>query len=284
MEFESFVGIDWSGDKADFQKGISVAQCGNGKKAPQIITPPIKYWTRTNLLEWIKKEIKTKNTLVGFDFAFAYPFYDKFSYFPGIKDGPTTPQSLWEIINTINFNKDNYYGGGIWTSYPYLNFYNAPGLKGTHYKSRRRITEVRAKEKVHSPSPTFNCVGPGAVGTGTLSGMRFLHSLKNDLKIWPIDEIRNIKSSIAVEIFPTYYFRMFGVKTVKKIGYTLLNINHALSCIKSDKLPRNTIISGPDQDDADAIISCAALRYFSTKKKTWDVPSISKKEGWIFGV
>jgi len=114
--------------------------------------------------------------------------------------------------------------------------------------------------------------------------MRFLNSLKSEINIWPIDEIVNLKSSVAVEIFPTYYYRMFGVKPVKKIGYTLQQINHALSCFKSKKLPMHTIIGGPDQDDADAIISCAALRYLSNKKETWDVPSVSKKEGWIFGV
>ena len=284
MEFDSYVGIDWSGDKSNFQKGISVSQCLKGTKVPTIIKPKKKLWTRTDLLEWVKKEINTKKMLLGFDFAFAYPFYDKSSYFPGIKESPTTPYSLWKIINNINYNLENYYGGGIWRKSTYLNFYNAPGLKGTYYKSRRRITEIYAKEKVHSPSPTFNCVGPGAVGTGTLAGMRFLNSLKNEISIWPIDRIVNLKSSVAVEIFPTYYFRMFGVKPVKKLGYTLQQINHALSCLKSQKLPINTIIGGPDQDDADAIISCAALRYLSNKKETWDVPNVSIKEGWIFGV
>jgi hypothetical protein len=284
MEFDSYVGIDWSGDKSNFQKGISVSQCVKGTKVPTIIKPKKKLWTRTDLLEWIKKEIKTKNIRVGFDFAFAYPFYDKSSYFPGIKESPTTPYSLWAIINNINSNLENYYGGGIWIKSPYLKYYNAPGLKGVYYKSRRRITEIYAKKKVYSPSPTFNCVGPGAVGTGTLAGMRFLNSLKSEISIWPMDKIENLKNSVAVEIFPTYYFRMFGVKPVKKLGYTLQQINHALSCLKSQKLPINTIIGGPDQDDADAIISCAALRYLSNKKETWDVPNVSIKEGWIFGV
>jgi len=114
--------------------------------------------------------------------------------------------------------------------------------------------------------------------------MRFLNSLKNEISIWPIDRIVNLKSSVAVEIFPTYYFRMFGVKPVKKLGYTLQQINHALSCFKSQNLPTNTIIGGPDQDEADAIISYAALRYLANKKETWDVSSVFIKEGWIFGV
>ena len=284
MQFDSYVGIDWSGDKSNFQKGISVAQCMKGQNAPKIIKSNKNFWNRNDLLEWINEEIKTKKILMGFDFAFAYPFYDQYSYFPGIKESPTTPYKLWEIINNINYNKENFYGGGIWAQYPYSNFYNAPGIKGTYYKSRRRITEIDAKEKTHSPSPTFNCVGPGAVGTGTLAGMRFLNSLQNTVNIWPFNEIINSKRSVAVEIFPTYYFRMFGIKPLKKLGYTLEQINYTLNCFKSKKLPLNTIIGGPDQDDADAIISCAALRYLSNKKETWKVPKVSKKEGWIFGV
>ena len=48
-------------------------------------------------------------------------------------------------------------------------------------KSLELIDEIHAKNKIYSPSPSFNCVGPGAVGTGSLSGMRFLHILKENL-------------------------------------------------------------------------------------------------------
>ena len=41
---------------------------------------------------------------------------------------------------------------------------------------------------------------------------------------------------------------------------------------------------GPDQDEADAIISAAALKYFSKNKKYWKVHKSAKKEGWIYGV
>ena len=41
---------------------------------------------------------------------------------------------------------------------------------------------------------------------------------------------------------------------------------------------------GPDQDEADALISVAALKYYSQFKETWEVPFTANKEGWIFGV
>lgn len=283
MKFDNFIGIDWSGDKNKYQKGISVAQCGIKQDAPVIIQPKDKYWSRSSLIEWLIKEINIKKTLIGFDFSFSYPFYDYFSYFPGVKDSPVSPYGLWEKIDIINNKLPNLYGGGIWFNEPYSNFYNAPNLKGKLYKSRRRRTEIHAKNKIHSPSPTFNCVGPGAVGTGSLSGMRVLNLLKNKINIWPFN-INFPNKSVAVEIFPTYYFRYSGVKPEKNLGYTLDKINEALHFYNCNSLSKNINIGGPDQDDADAIISAAAMRFFNDNEVVWSVPKESKKEGWIFGV
>ena len=284
MDFNNFIAVDWSGDKSKFQKGISVAQCSMGRHAPKIIRPKDQYWSRSTLIKWLLKEVTEKKTLIGFDFSFSYPFYDCFSYFPGIKDSPISPYKLWEKIDNINKKLANFYGGGIWSKEPYSNYYNSPNLKGTLYKSRRRFTEIEAKNKIHSPSPTFNCVGPGAVGTGSLAGMRVLNFIKNKINIWPFNNIILQKKSVAVEIFPTYYFRYARVKPEKNIGYALDKINQALSHYGCNSLPQDIIIGGPDQDDADAIVSAAAMRYFSNNRNCWNVPKVSKKEGWIFGV
>ena len=284
MDFNNFIAVDWSGDKSKFQKGISVAQCPMGRYAPKIIKPEDRYWSRSSLIKWLLKEVTEKKTLIGFDFSFSYPFYDCYSYFPGIKDSPISPYKLWEKIDNINNKLANFYGGGIWSKEPYSNYYNSPISKGTLYKSRRRFTEIEAKNKIHSPSPTFNCVGPGAVGTGSLAGMRVLNVLKNKINIWPFNNSILQKKSVAVEIFPTYYFRYARVKPEKNIGYALDKINQALSHYECNSLSKDIIIGGPDQDDADAIVSAAAMRYFSNNRNCWNVPKVSKKEGWIFGV
>ena len=285
MYFDKFIGIDWSGDKNNFQKGISVAECIKGNKVPQIVKPSDhKYWTRTTLIEWLDKEIKSQRNLIGFDFAFSYPFYDRYSYFPGIKDSPINSEKLWKLIEDTNINVKNFYGGEIWASKTYGKFFNSPKLKGSHFASRRRCTERFAKKKILSPSPTFNCIGPGAVGTGTLAGMRILNLLKNKTKIWPFDELNFSTKTVIVEIFPSYYFRLSKIKPEKKVGYTIENINKSLAFYNSKPLKKNQIIGGPDQDDADSIISSAALRFLSTDKKIWNVPNSSMKEGWIFGV
>ena len=284
MDFNNFIAVDWSGDKSKFQKGISVAQCPMGRYAPKIIKAEDRYWSRSSLIKWLLKEVTEKKTLIGFDFSFAYPFYDCFSYFPGIKDSPISPYKLSKKIDNINNKLANFYGGGIWSEEPYSNYYNSPNLKGTLYKSRRRFTEIEAKNKIHSPSPTFNCVGPGAVGTGSLAGMRVLNFLKNEINIWPFNNNILQKKSVVVEIFPTYYFRYAGIKPEKNIGYTMSKINQALSHYDCNSLPKDIIIGGPDQDDADSIVSAAAMRYFSNNRNCWNVPKVSQKEGWIFGV
>ena len=284
MDFENYIGIDWSGDKNNYQRGISVALCKNGNNTPKIIMPTEKYWSRYDLIGWLNKKTTKEKSLIGFDFAFSYPFYDCFSYFPGIKESPINAKSLWFMIDNINHNKENLYGGKIWDKIPYSKFYNAPKSKGKYFTSRRRLTEIHAKNKIHSPSPTFNCVGPGAVGTGSLAGMRALNLLKNQMNIWPFDNYKRLNKSVCVEIFPTYYFRLSSVKPDKNVGYTLDSINKSLAFFNSQSLNKNHVIGGPDQDDADAIISSAALRYFSFQKDIWDTPSVSKKEGWIFGI
>ena len=284
MDFENYIGIDWSGDKNRFQKGISVSLSKNGTDVPKIIRPKEKYWSRSNLINWLNKKIFKEKSLIGFDFAFSYPFYDFFSYFPGVKESPINAKSLWSTINIVNQEKENFYGGEIWNKKHYSDFYNAPKSKGKLYATRRRLTEIHAKNKIHSPSPAFNCVGPGSVGTGSLAGMRILNLYKNSVNIWPFDNYKTSNKSVFVEIFPTYYFRLSSVKPEKNIGYTLKNINKSLSFFNSKSLKKNYVIGGPDQDDADAIISSAALRYFTSQKDVWNVPSLSMKEGWIFGV
>ena len=284
MDFDNIIAVDWSGDKSKFQKGISVAQCPMGRHAPKIIKPKDRYWSRSTLIKWLLKEVAEKKTLIGFDFSFSYPFYDRCSYFPGIKDSPINSEKLWKLIEDNNTNVKNFYGGEIWASKTYGKFFNSPKLKGSHFASRRRSTERFAKKKILSPSPTFNCVGPGAVGTGTLAGMRILNLLKNKTIIWPFDKLNFSTKTVVVEIFPSYYFRLSKIKPEKKVGYTIENINKSLEFFNSKPLKKDQIIGGPDQDDADSIISSAALRFLSSDNKIWNVPNSSIKEGWIFGV
>ena len=233
---------------------------------------------------------------VGIDFAFSYPYVDINDFFSGLNDcSPKTAKTLWAMIDDINKDKDDLYGGGIWSDKIFREYYNSPIKRGKYFKSRRRLTELVAR-KYRTPSPTFNCVGPAGVGTGTLAGMRFINKIKNLLKtkchIWPFDPYKNILSSkiVIAEIFPSFYFHFAGQNSMSKKGRerkllsnTLKFYNHNFSSTLS--------LGNNDNDDMDAIVSCAALKYFVDKQAGFSHPFASKEilkasrlEGWILGV
>ena len=189
-QFDLFVGIDWSGAKGERHRGIAVAQCGPGHGVPTKVAPPDgkSAWSRQDVADWLLAQASDSRVFAGIDFAFAHPFLDEGAYYSGIDKAPDTPRDLWQMIDEANLDKPDLYGGGLWASDTYGPFYNAPGQRGALFSSRRRQTEIAAAT-VRSPSPTFNCVGPAGVGTGSLAGMRFLHALRDTAAIWPFDPV-----------------------------------------------------------------------------------------------
>ena len=299
--FDLFIGIDWSGAQGECHKGIQVAEANHGRACPRLITPPQqKGWSRGDLIAYLKDhQSQGRRVLAGIDFAFCHPFDDEGAYYPqsnlSIQDAP----SLWQCIDAANQGQDHYYGGGIWQDRLFRRYYNAPkrkdgsGGRGDLFQSRRRLTEVSATAQFRSPSPTFNCVGPAGVGTGSLAGMRVLHALKDDAVIWPIStpsgrDFSPDQASLAlVEIFPAYYFAMAGVKDREKSSPPLSAINKALAFFNSD--PVDQIASHvPDHDDLDAVISASALRALHDPQYIFRlddaVEASAMREGWIFGV
>ena len=116
MIFDGFFGIDWSGDKSKFQKGIKVAYLDKKNISPEIIFPPNKnkYWNRSSLIEYLQNLNSNKSYLIGFDFAFAYPFEDYKNYFVDLDNSPGSAKKLWDFIDFHNSENSNYYGGNIW--------------------------------------------------------------------------------------------------------------------------------------------------------------------------
>ena len=64
------------------------------------------------------------------------------------------------------------------------------------------------------------------------------------------------------------------------------NINQTLAHYKSEKLSDHIEINR--EDEADALVSAAALRLLSSDEELWSAPqsfeAAIKSEGWIFGV
>ena len=285
--FDLFVGIDWSGAKGTAHKGISVFCAKAGSAVPQKITPPDgkAAFSRQDVITLLADLSSGGRVLAGIDFAFAYPVDAAGHYFPGLESEkqPQTAPELWALIDGLNDSAPDYYGGLIWDDATYGPYYNAPsGRKGARFASRRRQTEDAAKS-VKSPSPTFNCVGPAGVGTGSLAGMRLCHALLKSASIWPFTT-SDTTALTVVEIFPSYYFKQAGISPIKGAQARVGNLNHALAFFHSDPVADDFTAHGPDHDDADALISAAALRALASEPSSWDVPDCAMREGWIFGV
>ncbi|MTI84255.1 MAG: hypothetical protein FH756_10190 [Firmicutes bacterium] len=83
MQFNNFIAVDWSGAKGPSLKGLKVASCEPGEGAPSLISTNGN-WRRSHLVNWITRKAKDNGPiLVGFDFAFTFPYCDKKAYFPG---------------------------------------------------------------------------------------------------------------------------------------------------------------------------------------------------------
>ncbi len=289
-EFDAFVGVDWSGAKGEFQAGLSVFMAARGTAVPVRIEPPSgRYWSRQAIKNYLAELSSDKRVLAGIDFAFAYPVTDEddnfCGYYPGYLNTPHHAADLWALIDEKNQNQPHFYGGGIWDDATLGPYYNAPsGRRGLLFRSRRRLTEQAARA-VKSPSPTFNCVGPAGVGTGSLAGMRLLHALFGKAHIWPFSKTDTDSRSLhLVEIFPSYYFALAGIQAVKGAHGQVENINKALHVFDSESVLSSFKAAGPDYDDADALISAAALRFFAQQADFWQTPEQASREGWIFGV
>jgi hypothetical protein len=236
-------------------------------------------------MDYLQHASETKQVLAGIDFAFAHPFHDTGSYYPNATGSPDNPRGLWQLIDEINQQQPYLYGGAIWDDAEFGPYYNAyGGRRGALFSSRRRRTEQDART-VKAPSPTFNCVGPAGVGTGSLAGMRMLHHLAETTHIWPFSDVSCPTASLMlVEIFPSYYFAAAGIRPINQQQAALPALNQALGFYGSAPLHDNSHLGGPDADDADALIAAAALRYHAADKACWQVADEATLEGWIFGV
>jgi hypothetical protein len=296
--FSAFLGVDWSGAKTKSHAGLQLAHAIPGNGVPLRVSPPLsKYWSRRQVFDYLvataENAIGKKPVLVGIDFAFAHPFADKDSYFPETDLSPANVVSLWAMIDQVNDDQPDLYGGAMFQHALWGEYYLAPPTyEAGHYASRRRVTEIAARVAGRSPSPTFKAVGADNVSTGSLAGMRLLHQLKQQLgarlSVWPFDAIIAGQTNLVlVEIFPSFYFYRLGMVPAKKAAADPAFLNQALAGYGSDGVPADFRAMGHDADEADAIIAAAALRHLSTASSfrlSADIKVAAQQEGWIYGV
>jgi hypothetical protein len=198
--FDSFVGIDWSGDKKPWQKGLKIARARPGLSAPQLVAPPGRNgkWSRTEAVCWIEELVHKERALIGLDFAFGFP---------------AAEISLnWQYVENLCEADANFYGGRFFRipDAVHSHLVNSPWLPRANYSAHYlRGTERCAKQtRGATPQSVFNACGAAQVGPSSTSGMRALLHLQqrcgDKLSIWPFDELDDNRS-VVVEIFPRFF-------------------------------------------------------------------------------
>jgi len=289
LKFDRFIGIDWSGAK-DPRRRLQVAQCFPGTKVPQI--QGSNGWQRKEVLDWLIHLNKTGERIIaGFDFAFAYPYCDKESYFPSHPQSPKNVVALWGKIDTICHDSHDFYGGPFYKTSDaiFVDYLHYPKRKGKRYEGRLRKTDASCKKiKGCNPASVFLCLGAQSVGIASISGMRLLHYINSELKhnflVWPFFSLDNSRS-VIVEIFPRLFFNLADQRSPR--GWENNNIvNKILRRFGSDDLPSN--FNNKSKDKIDAIISAAAIRHLAANSDNWNPAGLTScaraYEGWIFGV
>ena len=295
--FSAFIGIDWSGAKGARQPGIQLAMARPGNDAPDTwLADGGRHWGRDEVRDRLLAEASAANgapVLVGIDFAFAHPFHDEGAYYPGLAASPADAPALWQMVETVCAGDLHLYGGAMFAEDGVADYYLSPKNHGApNYRSRRRLTEHASRASARSPSPTFKAIGADNVATGSMAGMRLIHALKaalgSRLAVWPFDRVTPEPSGglamVLVEIFPSYYFHAAGMNPAKNAAADPAFMNAALAAYGSKGVGQDYAPRGADADEADAIISAAALRYFAGRPRCWQAPREAASEGWIFGV
>ena len=295
--FRGFIGIDWSGARGPRQPGIQVARAGPGHGAPATILPADgRHWGREAVCDWLLDEVADRceaPVLVGIDFAFAHPFVDQGAYYPGFAGSPSGPAALWARVEAECANDPHLYGGAMFSAPGLADYYLSPRHhRAPRYRSRRRVTELAARASARAPSPTFKAIGADNVATGSMAGMRLIQALRGALgprlAVWPFDPVDPQRmgglAMVLVEIFPSYYFHLAGFNPARNAAADPAFMNAALAAYDSAGVGPDFAPRGADADEADAIISAAALRWFAGRADSWARPAAAASEGWIFGV
>jgi len=284
--FQHFAAIDWSGAKGERQKGIAVAICGVGKKAPELLRPG-PGWARQEVLHWITNEMPPA-TLVGLDLGPSVPFLDRGAFFPEWQDSPPDARRLWALVEKVCAH-DPHLSASSFVDHPDAarHYRRHGGRCGDLFqpgRGRLRLTERAQQEQGLNPYSNFNLVGAAQVGKSSLTGMRLLRRLDGLLPIWPFDPLPN-EGSVVVEIYTSIAALAAGLPKGRTKVRDAATLDRALASLESEPhVPLETY----DDHSTDAIMSAAWLRLVHADPRLWNPPALTPRiaatEGWTFGV
>jgi hypothetical protein len=181
------IAIDWSGKAKVEAESIWRAVVVDGR-----LVELENGLERTQIIQWIIDHAKQhEDTVVGLDFAFSFP--DRFCS----REGWRTGREVWDAMRERTDRLLEACEPPLW------------GRPGTKAQTMGRPLRQTESDVVAHPKSVFQIGGAGAVGTGSLRGMRHLAELADaGFAIWPFD---GLTWPLVVEIYP----RLFAPNVVK---------------------------------------------------------------------
>ena len=284
--FETFVAIDWSGQAVARPAGLAGAMARAGQGGPQIVAPE-NGWSRADLAQWIADLARQRaRVLIGLDLSPAFPFVDQGAYFPGCHPAPESGRALWALVEAVT-QDDPHLGSSSFVTHPEFGRYfrrqaDCGDLFGSG-RGRLRACEEAQRRMGLSPYSCFNLVGAAQVGKSSLTGMRVLHRLADDVPVWPFDPIPDT-GPLVVEIYTTLAARAAGVRAGRSKIRTAAALDAALAALGSAP---HVPLGRYSDHVTDALLTAAWLRTAADDARLWSPPGMTVKiaatEGWTFG-
>ena len=192
MRLTRVIAIDWSGAKRRAGNTIWIAEVV-GDRLVRLENGRDRRAILQHLVDEASRDI---NLVIGLDFAFSMP-----SWF--LQDrGFSCVRDLWRACDAE---------GDVWLAQCEPPFWGRPGKcrpTSSNPELRKTDREVPIIAGV-GPKSVFQIGGAGAVGTGSIRGMAFLHDLApRGFSVWPFDPP---KLPLVLEIYP----RLFTPNLIK---------------------------------------------------------------------
>jgi hypothetical protein len=289
-DFDSFVVIDWSGERVAKPKGLAVAFANQGQSAPSLLTPR-GGWSRSSILDWLLQHAEAgTNMLVGLDLSPGLPFVDRDAYFPGWADSPADGRELWQMVDDVCQQDDHLAASSI-VHHPHMqrHFRHQSGREticGDLFEAGRgrlRVCEEAQKAMGLVPSSCFNLVGAAQVGKSSLTGMRVLNRLRGSIPVWPFDPLPS-NGPVIVEIYTSLAAREAGIPKGRSKIFDPDTLDAVLKELGSDP---HAPISKYTDHATDALLTAAWMRKVHKEEKRWTPQSLTAEiahtEGWTFG-
>ena len=285
--FERFAAIDWSGQNVARPKGIAIAIAERGDSAPELIPPPDRRWSRSDVVDWIRDSAGL-DMVIGLDLSPGLPFVDQGDYFPGWAMSPPDAKALWRDVEDHSSASRHLSANGFLDHTEAREFFFDQKYRGKLYapaNGRLRQCEEQQSKMGLSPSSCFKLIGANQVGKSSLTGMRVLSRVNELVPVWPFDPIP-LHGALLIEIYTSIAALAGGRPKGRTKMRSWEELDAALTHPDIGSRPTGKV-GRVDDHTTDALITAAWLRRSAHDPDLWSPPGlagVAQTEGWTFGV